>query len=108
MKLLSVSVFYLTVCMTSAFILTPLDSSHPHLCHAVASCAQAIADSCLDEKETVLIRERFSFVDVNKDGHITVDEIINGLRSRGISVSEEDAKAMFAAVSHSTFIALTT
>ena len=91
--------------------LTLLHSAHDlciyrHFSHLTstpsAPCrVQVIADCCLDEREMALIREKFSFLDVDRDGHITVDDLINGLRSRGIPVLEEDARAMFAAVSHS-------
>lgn len=61
---------------------------------------QVIADCCLDEREVKIIRERFNYLDADHDGHITIEDMVTGLRKKGLPITEEDAKAMFEAVSH--------
>ncbi|CAI5504424.1 unnamed protein product [Closterium sp. Naga37s-1] len=61
---------------------------------------QVVAGCCLDENEMAAIRTRFDHLDLDRDGCISVSDLVAGFQSLHIPLSEEEAREIIQASLH--------
>ncbi|GJP38976.1 hypothetical protein CLOM_g23376 [Closterium sp. NIES-68] len=65
--------------------------------HLKRRALAVVAGCCLDEREMAVIRTRFDHLDLDKDGRISVGDLIAGFQQLHIPLAEEEAREIIEA-----------